>query len=292
MRESSFTVQRGHDWKHKKDYNIQISRTAKEEYFSNETEGDYLLITNNQNGINLSAFGKLQIRKDVSDDSVCIGTTLRTALGVDFEDEVNIKPIQPPSKRYHQRLFDSLVKIRPQICRVQKSTYPDPGFDICRISESMRGVLGIEWGDRIVVESSEDRISLRALPITDEFLDRKKRRINQEAHHFNCAEIIHDGSERVDIPSIYIDSDRRTQLGLEKKAHWGACQPVRIYRDSVVYFSRQINEITVPVVAGLFGFIVVFDDYISLVNTVLVAIFCFVLIMFSLLYKSRTISLD
>lgn len=291
-RNAEFTVQRGEGWKYEKDYNVQISRAAKQESFPDQSEGDFLLVTKEQGDVELSVFGRLQVKKDVPDDGVCIGTTLRTALGVTFGDGVSLNPIQPPSKRFHQRAFDKLVKIRPQICRVQKSTYPDPGFNICRISESMKGVLGIEWGDRIVVESPEDRISLRALPITDEFADRKARRVEQEDYHFDCAELIHGDSEQVDIPSIYVDSERRTQLGLTKKEHWGACQPVRVYRDSTVYFSRQVSEITVPVIVGLFGFIVVFDDFLSFVNLVSLMVVGFLIIVLSLVYRARNISLD
>jgi hypothetical protein len=291
-RNTEFAVKRGDGWKYQKDYNIQISRAAKQERFPNQSEGDFLLVAKDQGDIELSVFGRLQVKKDVPDDGICIGTTLRTALGVTFGDDVSLNPIQPPSKRLHQRAFDTLVKTRPQICRVQKSTYPDPGFNICRISESMKGVLGIKWGDRIVIESPEDRISLRALQITDEFADRKARRVKQEDYHFDCAEVIHGDSEQVDIPSIYIDSERRSQLGLGKKEHWGACQPVRVYRDSTVYFSRQVSEITVPVIAGLFGFIVVFDDLLSFVNLVSLIVAGFLLILFSVVYRARKISLD
>lgn len=291
-RNTEFTVRRGDGWKYEKDYNIQISRATKQEHFSDQSEGDFLLVKKDQGDVELSVFGRLQVKKDVPDNGVCIGTTLRTALGVTFGDDVSLNPIQPPSKRFHHRAFDKLVKIRPQICRVQKSTYPDPGFKICRISKSMKGVLGIEWGDRIAIESAEDRISLRALPITDKFDDRKARRVEQDDHHFDCAELIHGDSEQVDIPSIYLDSERRTELGLGKKEHWGACQPVRVYRDSTVYFSRQVSEITVPVIAGLFGFIVVFDDFLSFVNLVSLLAVGFLLIVLSLVYRARNISLD
>lgn len=287
-----FTVQRGEDWKFEKDYNIQLSRTTKERYFPDQSEGDFLLATTEVDSVELSVFGRLQVRKGVSDGHVCVGATLRTALGVTFGDDIYLKPIQPPAKRPHQRVFDTLVKVRPQICRVQKSTYPDPGFNICRISESMKGVLGIEWGDRVVLESPADRISLRALPITDEFEDRKDRRVEREDHHFDCSELVHGCSEEVDIPPIYIDSERRTRLGLDKKENWGACQPLRVYRDAPVYFSKQLSDIIVPVVAGLFGFVVVFEDFLSFANLVVLVLVGVLLILFSMLYKARTISLD
>ena len=65
-----------------------------------------------------------------------------------------------------------------------------------------------------------------------------------------------------------------------------------VYRDSALYFSRLINDVTVPLIAGLFGFVVVFQNALSPVGTGAIVLIGVGLALFWLLYQVRTVALD
>jgi hypothetical protein len=162
----------------------------------------------------------------------------------------------------------------------------------------VRHALGVEWGDRIVLESPISAVRLRVFPVTDDFIHRwansyadKEVLPNQEVPspkpNTDCDEPLSVDDHDTTVPAIHIDGHTRSKLGFSDKPGWGVYQPIRVYRDSSDYFLRLLNQVTIPIVAGLLSFVVVFEDFFSVY--VMSALFILILsvIVISIIYEGR-----
>ncbi|ERH11977.1 MAG: hypothetical protein J07HB67_00988 [halophilic archaeon J07HB67] len=304
-------VTKTEDWNWNKEYNVQLPEAESREYLPDVSHGDLVLVESTRSGTCHAIFGKVDTEETdhVDDGQVGIGLDLRQAIGVPKGGRVRV--VDTPRPEDWRRQLGDVLGRRPILCRVRKAVHPDIGFDVCRLSRSAMDDLGVTPGDHVVVESTEDVDSLKALPLRDETVETKQKQLEQHPSRYpDPAEALRldriTGTD-VDIPSIYLDAERREELGLGEQATVdpdregeagsetsnpalaaGVCQPVKVSRNSASSFLRSLNDNTVPVVAGLLGTVVVFKGYLTLQQEVAAVGVGVVLIVLSVTYRVRT----
>jgi hypothetical protein len=227
----------------------------------------------------------------VKRDQIGIGTNLHQALGIPLDDEVEVAETlpQPP---YGERPVNRILQTRPAVCRVRRAVLPDPEFRVCRLPKSVMSLIGIEEGDRVVLESAWGRSTVRALEVTDG-LQNKKRRM--EHHNPNKYDVVSEKIEvgeplgtPVDVPSIYIDYDTRDDLGiLEQSADGtGVGQPVRVYRDNRAVFLQLIDDLMLPSFALLLSLLLLMERFLTFGQTVGLILLGFVVVVVLMLLQA------
>ncbi len=299
------TVQSTENWAWTREYNIQMAPSTLKEHFPNISHGEFLMIETKHREISFTIFGKVDIKdtdNHLDPGEVGIGLNLRYALGAPIGETVCVVNRSPPG--YRSQRLDEILGRRPVLCRVRKGVHPDIGFNICRISETTMDSLGITPGDRIIIESIHESITLKVLPIRDEIADRKRKQMKQNSDRYpdpiEVLSLDDIADTKIDIPEIYIDSERRKelQLGSQAKAEGsspldsGACQPVKVTRNATSVYLRSLNEVTVPVIVGLLATLFVFDPWLSTEAGAVIIIVGVVFILLSILYRVRRTSLN
>lgn len=312
------TVVRGDPpWRWDKDYTVQVNESLYRD-FPGVSDGDYLLLQNTRPEQAPAMFARVQRKETLEAGEVAIGVVLRKALGVSFGADLTVSDATPPSQPL-SRFVERKLRFRPLIFRTRKATDVDAGFRVCRIPSETRDLLGIEWGDRVIVESLTDRVSAKALPLTDAVRTRRRRELQEgdgsvayagaedvaqrpprdggpdRARTSPCLRMLRppgDASAVTDIPSVYLDVRLRSDLGLTNKPNSGVCQPVRIYRDVRSALLRSLNDVAVPVVVGALGFLVVFDSYLRVGQMLAIFAAALLFVVASVLYRTRTVYLD
>jgi|GEM_PF-2378885 len=306
------------NWRWTKQYNVQLSEAGRREHFPRASHGESLLLEADSGGVYCSVFGRVDIDNTdhVGRDEVGIGLDLRQALGVCRGDSIRVVDTSPPDSR--RRQFGDALGKRPIICRVRKSVHPDIGFDICRLSRAAMDDLGVTAGDHVVVESTEAMCSLKALPLRPEITESKRRQTEQHPSRYpdpvSALQLERITGTDVDIPSIYLDAERREALGLGRQATVeaeersasadgqttgestplaaGASQPVKVSRNSVSSYLRSLNDSTVPVVGGLLGTVVVFEQSLTFDQRLAVVGAGLFLVLLSITYRVRKSTID
>lgn len=279
---------------------LQLRRKTLDEHFPNVSEGDFLRITAPRHDIEPELYGRIQIRDNTFSEELTSGeagvsVTLRRALGVQVGDTVRLATVDLTEVGRLQRVSNRLLKIRPAVCRVRKSVQPDVGHRVCRISEATRQIIGIESGDRVVIQSADGRVrNMKALPITAE----QRRQLSESIE--NAPEKYPDCFERLDVervsgakedvPDVYISYSIRDELGLTDTKHSGKCQPVKIHRDTHDLFIRLLHDLTTPVVLGAVAVVIGFEIGTALKGLVLVV--ALVITVLSVAYQSRRVLLE
>lgn len=302
-RRAALTVTSTRNWTWTREYNVQLSRESRDEYFPDTSHGDFLLLEARHDGVTFAVFGKVDLvgTGHLGPSEVGIGNNLRHALGVDLGEEVDVSDRTPP--RDWRRRVDQLLGKRPVLCRVRTAVHPDIGFDVCRVSEATMDSLGVAPGDHVVIESTRGLRSLKALPLREEVADRKRRETRQNPERYpDPATVLglerFDGTD-VDLPEIYLDAERRSDLELPAQTEadgppllaTGACQPVKVSRNSTSVYVRSLNEVTVPVIVGLLATVFVFEPWLSLADRVAIIGLGIVFILLSITYRVRKTTL-
>lgn len=279
---------------------LQLRRETLNDHFPDVSEDGFLKITAPCHDIEPELYGRIQIRdgtfdEELADDETGVAVTLRRALGVRVGDTVRLTTVGFEEVGPVQRTFNRLLKIRPAACRVRKSVQPDVGHRVCRISEAARQVIGIESGDRVVLQSAEGRVeNIKALPITDEQRRQLSASVENAPERYpNCFERL--DLERVsgakeDVPDIYLSYSIRDELGLTTKEYSGKCQPIKVHRDTRDLFVRLLHDLTTPVVLGAVAVVIGFDIG-TLVKAVVLMVALGVAV-FSVAFQSRRVLLE
>ncbi len=291
-----FRVRETRDWTWDKAFNVQLAPAVLREHDS-LTTGKYVLVENPHRGSRPAVFGKIDAGKHLQSDEVGIGFDLRHALGVPVGDpdrnEVALRLRQPDKKPAHRRLFDRIFRFRPIVCRVRYAVHPDIGFKTCRLPEETFDVLGIEPGDRAFLQSARDRTTVKALPVRAGTAARKETQLAENPDRYpDCQhrlDIPAIAGTSVDIPPIYLDREQRMKAGVPEDE---PCHPLIVYRDSRAFFLRKLNDVTIPILAALLGFMVIFEGVLGLRYLVVALAIAVALILFSVYYQTRYESLD
>ena len=293
--DGTFEVKKTSDRKWQKDHNIQLHATDLATFDSIE-DGDFLRVSKTHRGRRIESFGKVQeASTHVAPGQVGLGFNLRYAIGATIDDHVTIDHVTMPNRKRRHRILDDVLKIRPVICRTRRAVFPDPGFKVCRITEETKELLGIDFGNRVVLESPSGRVrGVKALPIGEESQRLKRAQIEStDSQYPDCFEELSLETLRsaeVDIPPIFVDEGIRIDLHLETDAR-GVCQPIKIYRDTEDQFTRLLLDLSTPlIISGAALAIIGFQS--DIVRLTIVIAFLLLFIVFSVIYKSRRVFLD
>lgn len=232
-------------------------------------EGDLTLVSHDGPKLETQIQARLQIRDGLANDQVGIDFTLRYALGVVSADDIEYGPGDEPDwvivsqavnqeEKWVRRLSNRILGVRPEVCRTRMAVHPDLENRVCRLSGNTMDLIGIEEGDRVVIESSEGIVRGRkAFEIDDESRRRKEfQQKNDPERYVDCYDLLELDRIRetdVDIPEIYLDYDTRRELGISDKNNEGACHPVRVYRDSYYQFLRLSDGILGAALVAIVG---------------------------------------
>ncbi|NEU56075.1 hypothetical protein [Halorussus sp. MSC15.2] len=270
---STFTVTRTNDREAETEYIVQIDPEILDGW-GGPSQREFLKLRNPDKETEIHSRVQTRPRRGSTDgpaQRIGLDFTIRTALGVPSADDTNygtateagrvwVKPISNREQRWHRRVLNSVLGVRPAACRVRMAVFPDLENRVCRIPANTIELLGIEEGDRVVVESTRGIArGVKALPLDDETRARKRRQKNRDSQRYlDCRERLHLEDIRKtgeDIPEIFLDHDVRQELKLHEISRKGngVCQPVRVYRDSVHLFERHLYDFTAPLTLVLVG---------------------------------------
>ena len=212
--------------------------------------------------------------------------SLRYALGVsaredidygrgEKENEVTVEEGTPRKPGITRRFSDWLLEVRTEICRVRMAVHPDLENRICRISGNTMELIGIEEGDKVIIESVDGTVEgIKALRIDSESEGRKEQQKESDPDRYvDCYEKLDLGRIRetgIDIPEIYLDAEIRNELRLGEKFKRGVCQPVTVYRDTRDLSLRLLPVFLAPLVFAFVSGsgILLFDLWISMLLVV------------------------
>ena len=157
--------------------------------------------------------------------------------------------------------MNRLLTFRPAACRVRKSSSPDAGYNVCRIPDAVKDLIGIEWGDRVVIQSANARLpGMKALPIREGLAETYETRIEARPDRDppSCTET--EAAQKAgliaDLQTVYLSASARSELQLLDD---GRYQPVKIHRDTTDVFLRLFDKLSIPLVLGAATIIVGFD---------------------------------
>lgn len=236
-------------------HNIELNETKFQELSPDLEEGDKIVVRNLNNECSPACYGRVHKQPDFGNDEFGLGYTLRYALGVPEGESAQIEKLDAniSDKQFSSRFADYIFGVRPVVCRVRMAVEPDPGFRVCRITEETRELLGIDYGDHVVLETPEGKArDVKALPLDGETKEIKNQQKRQNSDRYpSCFDIL-DIKEvrgtRIDVPEVFIDRDIRDDLGILDKDCEGVCQPVVIYRDTRTLFGRVFLDIAMPLI--------------------------------------------
>ncbi len=212
-------------------------------------EGDFLKVVSGHNSDSFQMYGRVETRDDsyyqpLENGKVGLGLPIREAIAVnpDFNDSVLIEKVNFEQVPTSRRFLNRLLGYRPVIVRARRAVYPDPGQKVIRTSEAVKHLLGIEWGDQIILQSSDSRIKdIKALPLTPEQKEKIEAREEDEYSKypppFNDTVAGSRTGTETDIPTIYMSASLRADLDLHDYGDGtGIYQPVKIHRDNRALF--------------------------------------------------------
>jgi hypothetical protein len=153
-------------------------------------------------------------------------------------------------------------------------------------------LIGIEEGDKVVLESSTNSTTVRALEATPRMIERKQNYTADNPDRYpDCDDLLlpsnpgrdesneiqSDGRELrhavpVDIPPIFIDFDTRAELGLTSAPQEGVCQPIRVYRHNRSVAIDLLDDLTLPVLALFVSLILLIGNALSITTRLLIVI--------------------
>jgi len=261
-------------------------------------DGEFLKIIATHDGNQIESYGRCEERGDkfekpLESGTVAIGIGVRQAIGVNIGDTVTITNTGFQQASLQRRLLNRILKIRSGHCRVYKAVFPDVGHKTCRISEEFAEFLGIDWGDRIVIQSANSRIrGVKALPLTDSQRQRIQNRqeMNPEGYPSKFELIDSDKLKKDDIPPIYLTGSARSDLSLKSTDVGTTLQPVKIHRDTRDVLARVMNDLTIPLLVAVATIIVTFD----LRMEYMISFFTFgsLVIIYTIWFRTRRILLE
>ncbi len=221
--------------------------------------GNNIIVTNNVNGFTFQVKARLQAYSEVEVGTIRLDQKIRMAIGVDNKiGEVTLEAsggiLQKPRPRYEQFFGKQL-----NLLRVRKATFTDMEINVCRLPDVVMKSIGVEEGDRIIVESTKERIQIRALELTGEIqASRMEKEKDEDSSYYSDKDprklaLLKGNKLDYDLRWILLDLDARSKLGIK------AYDPVMVYRSNNYAIKTKMHSITLPMVAGVVGFVLSLD---------------------------------
>lgn len=224
---------------------------------------------NTKKEIKVKVVARLHESSEVVKGKIHLDQTIRAAIGVNKMAEnagyyaVSIAKL---NNRRKEPVSTRLFRFGQQrsIARVLIASFTDMEVDLCRIRESTMECIGIENGDKIVVESVSGRINIRAVKLSEQMAMVRERKQMEEGSYSiknNLRHSIINQSYSIDddLPIIFIDYDARKNLGIKPG------DPVIIYRNNGHAIFKNIQSLTIPLVAILIAIVQSIDYVIKYV---------------------------
>jgi hypothetical protein len=177
---------------------------------SGVSEGDFIKIISKHDDLLLEFYSRVEaldsrFSPNIEKDEIGVGVHCRKGLAVSIGDTVGVETVGFEAAKPQRRLLNRTLKFRPASCRVRRSVSPDSGYKVCRLSKEVKDLLGIEWGDRVVVQSANGRIrGMKALPLREglreKFSQREEADPDSYPPPFNETTIAAEADINVDIP--------------------------------------------------------------------------------------------
>ncbi len=250
--------------------NLQLSENKLSD-IDDISEGDFLKVTNKVENTKLSTYGRVEPRtekthrKGMDDGEVALGQTGRDAIcAIAGEDSVKVSRVGFSEVSVLRQYLNRFIGVRPALCRARKAISTDAGYRVCRLREDVKQTIGIEWGDHIILQSSEGRVrGIKALPLTDHQREIVGDRQDSDDYRSSIEET--ELSEHIDqsgqhLPKIHIAQATRQALGINnEQQNNGVHQPVRIHRDTRYVAYRIMHDLTTPFLLALIAALIGLD---------------------------------
>lgn len=228
--------------------------------------GKDILVINSTEGFTFRIKARLQAYAEVEAGTIRLDQKIRMAIGVDAEGEVTITPptgILEIRRPLSEQFFGKQVNL----LRVRKATFTDMEINVCRLPSGVMKSIGVEEGDKIIVEAANKRIEIRALELTTDMIaSRIKKENDEDSKYYSVKDkrrvvLIRHNILDYDLPWILLDRDARIKLGIK------AYDPVMVYRSNSYAIKTKLHTITLPMVAGIVGFVIGLDYLLPNVET-------------------------
>lgn len=222
--------------------------------------GEIEVVDGEEKSIEINVLARLHKCSEIKEEgTIRLDQTIRAAIGVNKktdETERHEVSIDKVPKNRNRPISEWLFSFGRQrsIARVLMATFTDMEVNICRIRETTMECIGIENGDKIVIESTTKRIKIRALNLSEQMV-----RVREEGQKIDTSfyslktnprlSAIKNINKDDDLPWILIDFDARNELEVK------IGDPVVIYRSNGYAISKNIQSLTVPLVVMLVGIV-------------------------------------
>ncbi|NLV05966.1 hypothetical protein GOC83_07445 [Haloarcula rubripromontorii] len=269
----------------------------------NIEDGDFLKVVSEHGSEQFQIYCRVEERDNsfssgIENGEVGLGLPVREALAVDpeYNDTVTLKQTEFKEISRRRQLFNKLLGYRPVPLRVRRAVHPDPGQKVARTTEAVRQILGIEWGDKVVLQSSDARVrDIKALPLTDQQQQKIKSRQEDESSpyppRFSKTELGERTGTRTDIPIVHLSASIRDDLELtDYGTKNGIYQPIKMHRDTRDLFFRLSDSLTIPFLLSVAAIVIGFQ--VSLGVRILTMLIGFLTVVLSVVYRSRQVLLN
>lgn len=221
----------------------------------NLREGNDIVVTNNTEGFTFQIKARLQSYSEVKKGTIRIDQKIRMALGIDNGGEVTISA--PPWILDIQRpLSEKFFGKQVNLLRVRKATFTDMEINVCRMTKDVMKSIGIEEGDKVIVEAANKRIEIRALELSTRMIaSRIEKENDKDSKYYSVKNkrrmaLMKGNILNYDLPWILLDLDAREALGIK------AYHPVSVFRSNNYAVKKKLHTTTLPMIAGTVGFVI------------------------------------
>lgn len=198
-------------------------------------------------------------------DEIQLDMKVRKAIGANEGDKVQLEPYGFIKTIKKSRLWTLFFGRQVNLLRVKYSTFTDMEIPLCRIGNHVMKTIGVEEGDKIFVESSEKRISIKAFELPDSLVQLRKNKEKDEDSIYGpdkepgktdklrrellCKE------NQSDLPWIFLDHDARQELNIHTN------DPVKVYRNINHLILKKMHLISIPLILTIIGFVLSLDSF-------------------------------
>ena len=203
----------------------------------------------------------IQTDDSLSKEEIMLDMKVRIAIGANEGDNVQIDSYNFIKSLKKYKLWTYFFGRQVNLLRTKYSSFTDMEIPLCRISKHVMKTIGIEEGDKIFVESSTKRISIKAFELPDSLVAKRKGKEKNESSIYGeknqpkdkrRRDLLSNGRES-DLPWILLDFDARNELEIDTN------DPVRVYRNVQHAVFKKIHLISIPLILTIIGFVLSLD---------------------------------
>lgn len=217
--------------------------------------GQVIIIKNKRMGEEFKVKALLQSNDEVGENEIRLDQKIRMAIGVQPNMEVEIEQLGLYDYIMQLSFMERLLGVQINILRVKFATFTDMEINICRISKRVMQTIGIEEGERIFVESVNGKIEIRALELTGQMEEVRRKTEEDGKSQFYPKNplrkklLVYGNKTSNDLPWIFLDNDARNKLKVKPY------DPVIVYRSTKFAVLNKLHLVSIPLILSIIGFI-------------------------------------